>query len=499
MTKLLLKARFTLPIFLSLLFSFAVQASDFKLILAADMPDISDPASGRYAELKTLINQHKEQNDTVFFVFGGGSFGPSAMSVFDRGAHIIDILNSLEPDVMTVTKREFSYFEDELSLRAYEAAFPIVTTNVIDKRFGIPPDGLVKSALIEKGKVKLGIISILNQRIIDEYLLPKITVLDPQVMTMEHTNKLRQQGADVILIHYSYPFSFIVDLLEQGIVDVAFMSDTRLLEKNQNIAKHPNNLLLERPGSAIVADMKLATDDIALLNKAQVDLMSFAANTSIQLQVDSYQLRLNRLLDERIGFWGNDTSTLRPDVRGKENRFANFIVDTMKAYAQSDIALINGGSIRGDTFYKAGTPVTRRDIATELPFRSTLTRIKVTGEQIKDALETGLSQVEYLKGSFPHVAGMTYSFDSTKQAGQRVTAVTLGKAPLEPEKTYTLATTDYLANGGDGYTSLAEGINDDPEKTLSILVSDLVIQGIRINGSVDTDMGSRIQDKAGMP
>jgi len=496
MTKRLVQQTMRMVACLCILLSSAVYGQTVKLILAADMPDISSPDSGKYAELNTLLNQHRQKDDTVFFVFGGGSIGPSAMSVFDRGAHIIDILNSLEPDVMTVTKREFSYFEDELSLRAYEAAFPIVTSNVIDNRFDIPPDGLVKDAIIEKDGYKLGIISILNERIIDEYLLQKIRVLDPVAITRNYADKLRERGADIVLLHYSYPFQFVAEMLKDRVIDIGFMSDTRLLEKNQTIAKHPNNFLLGRPGTAIVVELQIQAGRAPITRHEKVTLSTVTAHTSTQLQVDSYQLRLNRLLDERIGFWGADISTRRPDVRGKENSFANFIVDTMREYAQSDVALINGGSIRGDTTYAAETPITRRDIATELPFRSTLSRIQVTGEQLKQALETGLSQVEHLKGSFPHVSGLTFSYDSSAPSGQRLTNTLVDGAPLQNDKTYTLATTDYLANGGDGYTSLTLGVNDDPTKTISILVSDLVIQNIRLRGGVNSRVESRIQDEA---
>ncbi len=69
------------------------------------------------------------------------------------GSHIIDILNSLEPDVMGVTKREFSFYEDELSLRSYEAAFPLVASNVIDNRMGRSPDGLHTSVSVEKRRI----------------------------------------------------------------------------------------------------------------------------------------------------------------------------------------------------------------------------------------------------------------------------------------------------------------------------------------------------------
>ena len=130
-----------------------VTTSSVTFVLTADMPNISDARTGRYANLQTLVKQQRQISETVFFIFGGGSIGPSALSSFDRGSHIIDILNSLEPDVMGVTKREFSFYEDELSLRSYEAPFPLVASNVIDNRVGRSPDGLHTSVSVEKRRI----------------------------------------------------------------------------------------------------------------------------------------------------------------------------------------------------------------------------------------------------------------------------------------------------------------------------------------------------------
>lgn len=208
-----------------------VTTSRVTFVLTADMPNISDARTGRYANLQTLVKQQRQISETVFFIFGGGSIGPSALSSFDRGSHIIDILNSLEPDVMGVTKREFSFYEDELSLRSYEAAFPLVASNVIDNRVGRSPDGLHTSVIVEKEELTLGVISVLHERVIEEYQLSDIAITPPQKAIMEESKRLRQQGADIILLHYSYPFPFINTMLNKRII-LRLIALTNLVEKN---------------------------------------------------------------------------------------------------------------------------------------------------------------------------------------------------------------------------------------------------------------------------
>lgn len=230
------------------------------------------------------------------------------------------------------------------------------------------------------------------------------------------------------------------------------------------------------------------------------DLTKIPAEPSVESQINDYLHRLNRLLNDSIAFWAGEYSTRRNDVRGKENAFANFVVDTMREFGNADIAIINGGSIRGDTLYQKNTQITRRTIATELPFRATLTVISVSGKQVLEALEQGLSGLDLLRGTFPQVSGMRVKFDSTAPAGNRVQSVHIGDAKIDPAKRYILATTDYLAAGGDGYTAL-QTLETDTDSALerSILVSDLVQQTLSISGKLDSKIDKRLVDIGGEP
>ena len=56
-------------------------------------------------------------------------------------------------------------------------------------------------------------------------------------------------------------------------------------------------------------------------------------------------------------------------------------------------------------------------------------------------------------------AGFTYSYDTTKPLGQRVSGLALNGVAVDPAATYKVATNDFLANGGDGFTNLKGGTN----------------------------------------
>jgi len=109
----------------------------------------------------------------------------------------------------------------------------------------------------------------------------------------------------------------------------------------------------------------------------------------------------------------------------------------------------------------------------------------------------GLSGLDELTGTFPHISGMRLTFDSSAKAGKRVVSVTINGKKIVENKTYTLATTNYLFDGGDGYAPLALGSQMKDSVVLkNILISDLVQRDIRLKGKLSSKLDGRIVDIA---
>jgi 2',3'-cyclic-nucleotide 2'-phosphodiesterase (5'-nucleotidase family) len=115
----------------------------------------------------------------------------------------------------------------------------------------------------------------------------------------------------------------------------------------------------------------------------------------------------------------------------------------------------------------------------------------LTGEQILAALENGFSRVEEAQGRLPHVSGMTVDVDLSQPAGQRVTSVTVNGEPLDPTRTYTVATNDYMAGGGDGYESFI-GANNLIDASGAVLMATHVIDYIQAAGTISPAVEGRI-------
>lgn len=130
---------------------------------------------------------------------------------------------------------------------------------------------------------------------------------------------------------------------------------------------------------------------------------------------------------------------------------ADAMLDRVKGQGVT-VAITNGGGLRASI---DGGDVTMGEVITVLPFQNTLSTFQLKGSDIRAALENGLSQVEEGGGRFPQVAGLKYSFDRSKPAGSRLVSVEVKEgdafAALDPEKTYSLVSNNFMRGGGDGY------------------------------------------------
>ena len=166
--------------------------------------------------------------------------------------------------------------------------------------------------------------------------------------------------------------------------------------------------------------------------------------------------KLLRELDERVGRTDVALDARDEPSRSEETNVGNFIADAFRKQTGADVALINGGTIRADTIIEAGD-LTRRDVLSILPFANPVVKLEITGATLRAALEHGVSRSMEDKqpGRFPQVSGLRFSFDATRPVGKRITEVLINNQPLDDRKTYTLATTTFLAvEGGDDYQML---------------------------------------------
>jgi 5'-nucleotidase/UDP-sugar diphosphatase len=465
------------------------------LIVASNMPEIGPANIGSYPKLASLLEKSRREDELSLFVFGGSSLGPSPLSSLDRGSHIIDILNTLEPDLMAIGKREFSYFEDELTLRSYEAAFPFVSSNLYDPLTKGNMEGINTNIIIDKGDVRVGFITILDDDAVEEYLLQRVKVYEPQNLINQQVKQLKQQGAELIVLIYAHEIDYYQTLLDNKTIDFALkMSPYIETLEDETLVNPTKRYTLSDSKTTLMLKLTWPSNSPQELNIEEVslDLKAYPDDTATVLLIDEYNKRLNRLLNHPIGVLTQAITSEKRLIRTEETVFGNFIADAMKEAANADIALINGGAIRGNKNYQANSTLTRGNIIRELPFRSHLAVVSVSGEQLWAALENSVSRVEDVHGRFLQVSGISFRYSMTPMPGKRVQSVSVNGKPLVLTQQYVLATSDYLIEGGDGFTSFANVKNLQLLTQNTPLLSDIVIRAIQKQQTITTQLEARI-------
>lgn len=194
------------------------------------------------------------------------------------------------------------------------------------------------------------------------------------------------------------------------------------------------------------------------------------ADSTVEAMVADYKSKLQAKMDVKVGQVSIVTpiAGTPPVQRSGEHAFGNWSADTARAKYGTDFALVNGGGIRSTfpatNYEPADASLVRPgaaegpydivlgDVYTIQPFGNVFSIIEVTGTQIWSALENGVSRYPS-DGRWPHVSGMKFTVDVTKDVGSRIVSITdlAGNAIAKDGKTYTLALTDFVAKGGDGY------------------------------------------------
>lgn len=137
-----------------------------------------------------------------------------------------------------------------------------------------------------------------------------------------------------------------------------------------------------------------------------------------------------------------------------ESALGDLIADELRGTMEADVGFESSGSIRADI---SQGNISWGDLYTVQPFAGTVLSMTLTGDQIRRVLEQ-----QWQDPLPPHnlmVSGLVYTYDAARPAGGRVKDVKIHGLPLDLNATYTAATVDFLAGGGDGYTTFTEGKN----------------------------------------
>ena len=416
---------------------------------------------GGFARLAAVVNAERAAGEHVFFVHSGDTISPSLLSGIDKGAHIIDILNQMGVDVMVPGNHEFDFGPEVFVERMNEATFPIVSSNVFMPEGGGPPNS-VSDKIVEVGGVKVGFYGLTTEDTVQVSSPGDIAFTDSVQTGLDLAEDLRHQGADIVVAVVHTPVNVDFALARAGAADVILSGHDEFL-----MSFYDGRAVITESGAQaervvitdLIVDREEADGNVTISWRPEfriVDTATVEPDPEIAAVVAAYNEALDEALGAVIGGTATALDSRRATVRSQEAAIGNLIADALRAAVDADVAITNGGGIRGDREYAAGSDLTGRDVFSELPFGNKTVKLELTGAQIKAALENGFSQVETGAGRFPQVSGIEVVANVNAEPGSRVESVMVNGAPLDEAATYSLATNDFMANGGDGYVVFTE-------------------------------------------
>ena len=511
-----------------------VRTDDIYVFYTSDVHCGVDKNLG-FASAKAIVEDTKAEHPYVALVDMGDYLQGGTLGVLTQGEEIISLMNEMGYDAATIGNHEFDYGIARLAELIKMANFPIVGSNIIytgnkENALADIPGYTIK----DFDGTKVAFVGVLTPSSI-RTSTPTNFVEDGEFVydfcsqddglqlanaVQTSVDAARKEGADyVILLSHlgtresDRPYDAItlikntkgIDAVLDGHAHAEIIGDYYLNAEGKEIPLSSVGTQMANLGELIIDK----EGNITTLLISEYDKQD-EKTTEVVTKANN---RVEEILSEVIGTTSftlsiTDENGIRL-ARNREIGLADFVADTFREELETDVVMINGGSVRSTV--EEGE-ITYGDIINVAPFMNSLSSCYATGQQIMDALEFGSMYTEKITsfddkavgefGGFLQVSGLKYTIDTSVptpvvldenkmfvsiEGERRVKDVMILQdgeyVPIDPEKIYSVGSSDYvLFNMGDGNTVFT---NCEPIIKAGPTDSEVIIRKIMTIGSID--------------
>lgn len=468
------------------------------------------------AKAAAVIEEERSKVENTIVVDAGDAFQGLPISNSTKGEDRANIMNQVGYDAMAVGNHEFDFGMDQAIKYKETLNFPLLSANTYVNGARV----FEASTIVDKTPTVVGDEFVVIGVTTPETAIkthPKniegVTFADPITEVNKVIDEVEARAlADnrvynnyIILAHLGVDATTPVEWRGSTLAE-ALSQNSKLAGKRVIVidghshtvqsATYGDNVTYNQTGSYLNNIGKVTLKSEQLLGEAS--LISAADTASV-----TPDALITELVNEiKVKYEGENAQVViennpvelngeRSNVRVRETNLGNAVTDAIYAYGQTgfsnktSLAVTNGGGLRA-TIAK-DQPVTKGDIIAVLPFGNIISQITVTGQQIQDmftkslssALQTDKETGKFIldengaplfeaSGGFLQISGATVFYDPTLPVKERVLLIGILNPEtgeydeLDIEKTYYLATNDFLAAGGDGYTMLGGAREEGP-------------------------------------
>ena len=462
-----------------------------------------------YDGLSLYLDEIRKNYTNVLTVDVGDHIQGNVLGAISSGSAIIELMNKIGFNVSILGNHEFDYGIDQLLKLEKNITSRYICANFLYRKNNTPVFEPFK--IIEIGGKKIAFIGVVTPTtLIKTYL----STIKDEEGKLKYDFLQGNNGQDLSEAIQKYieqvkeqnKTDYIVLLTHLGMKDEEFTSDGLLSKlegvdavldghthkvyndttkdkKGNDIPISQTGTKLKRIGKLIITKDKIISELVEQIPEpinitGVKTLYRDKKNISVNIEMSEFIDHLWKEYDEELNIHvghsdfdfiimpeGGDSST--NECRFKECTLGNLLADAIKDAGYAEISFLNGGSVRNNM--KKGN-LTRGQIINVIPYFNNIVVKEINGQTICDALEFGLSKYPTPSASFPQVSGITFDFDPsinttvlTDENGiflnvtgkRRVSNVKINGGNLDINKKYNASLTEYIANGGDGFSMFA--------------------------------------------
>lgn len=440
---------------------------------------------------KSITDEVKRQNKNTLVLDCGDMFHGTNEANIDQGQGVVEAVNLFGYNATVPGNHDFNFgFQRLLEIKS-QINFPIFSANIYQNGKLV----FEEYKIYNMGGVTIGVFGLTTpSSLLYNNALENnngVTIEDPVQAASRVVAKLRPRVDAIVLI--SHLGDDVDTQLAKHVKGIDLILAGHYHKLYRSIVKiEGTNTYLAEAGAWTthvgLADIYFKNHQVAKINWKVV---TTSDKTRVNKTMDAIAQKYYRVAFETgkevIGTAKIKLNGIRSLLRSQETNLADLLADAMKEAGNADLTLMNGGGIResipeGDiSLYKIGKV---------LPFSNSLVTIELKGDTIYKAVERGLRLYPGdSNGPFLQVSGICYTFDASKNAGERLVSITKDGKPLDRNQYYKVATNDYLFNGGDDYKELKDA------KVLSRggLLKDVFAEYIKNKGEVAPAEEGRIK------
>ena len=372
-----------------------------------------------------------------------------------KGAAVADVFNAIGYDAIVIGNHEYDAGVDSLRALIVQMKMPVLSANTFGDEGKLVP--WVRPWIVkEVAGVKVGVFGLTTSHMRGLAFKKNIAGLHFRRevdVAREAVKALKKAGATVIIAVTH------IGLEQEG--DRKFAGDQTLAREVPGIdlivGGHSHTFLNRsiRRGSTLIvqAGSYLVKAGRATL---EIDPKTKTVTTSSDELIELWPDRVGddpavkAIVAKHAGAVSRIFETViatAPAVLGRaadrESALGDWMADCYRESLGVDTAMQNGRGIRAEI---AAGAVTLRALFDVMPFDNAMVRLNMTGADLRAVFDHGVGMAHIAQ-----ISGANVEYYRPKPAGKRIASVAVGGAPLDDAKTYSIATLDFLTDGGGGH------------------------------------------------